>query len=119
MRKGFVLLGVSCLVAACTEVRYVEVPSPAEMADSRRLQACADHAFRAQKAVFGSDFSALRLSAAGVAVAAPRLPVGKQRVGEVYDGVGEWYGVREYRKVRFHCMFSDSGQVLYSFVRGE
>lgn len=118
MREVVVLLGVLALYG-CTETRYVEVPVKPELLAGPELKACEAHASKAQKDVFGSDFSMLQFSTRGMVLTAPTEAVGKQRISAVYDGEGEWFGPREWRKVRFHCMISPAGQVVYSFVRGE
>lgn len=119
MRKAIGFVGILAVLGGCTSTQYVSVPAVPAMDASPQLQACAVHASGAQKAAFGDDFNGLQLNTQGLIVTAPKLPVGKQQVSAIYDGEGQWFGVREYRKVRFHCMISPAGQVVYSFVRGE
>lgn len=118
MLKGIGFMAVLAALAGCAETRYVEVPARPVVAESPALRACVAHASAAQAAVYGSDFSMLQVLPQGMVVTAPRLPVGKQQVSAVFDGEGQWFGPREYRRVRFHCMISPAGQVVYSFVRG-
>ncbi|MBI1309115.1 MAG: hypothetical protein GC129_04590 [Proteobacteria bacterium] len=117
---GFMsVFAVAAALSGCGETYFVAVPTPAALPVTPELQACADHAAGAQKAAFGSDFNALSLNTDNLVLTAPKLPVGSQPVGAVYDGEGQWYGQKEYRAVRFHCMLSPQGQVVYSFVRAE
>ncbi len=83
------------------------------------LQRCADQAAADQKAVFGSDFRMLRYDMAGLMTQPLNDYVGSQYIANVQDGEGHWYGKREYRKVRFHCLQDQDGRVVYSFIRQE
>jgi hypothetical protein len=126
--RGALLSGLVLMVTACTETRYVGVPMPdyavVTPAMTPVLQACADHAANAQKAAFGDSFKALQLDTDNLVVAKASGNVGKQPVGAIFDGEGQWYGrptgtMGEWRRVKFHCMVSPVGNVVYSFVRGE
>lgn len=83
------------------------------------LQRCADQAAVDQKTMFGSDFRMLRYDMAGLMSQPLNSYVGQQYVASVQDGEGHWYGKREYRKVRFHCLQDQGGRVVYSFIRSE
>lgn len=125
---GLVVMGAlaaaAALLGGCTETGYVAVPV-AQMAPATPvLQACADHAAAAQRDAFGDKFRALQFDSANLVLAAPGNKVGSQQVGAVYDGDGQWYGrpagtMAEWRAIRFHCMVSPVGNVVYSFVRAE
>ena len=114
---------LALLLGACAQpVRYVAVPTVADAPATPVLQACAEHAARAQREAFGDVFRALQFNRAGLVLASPMNKVGSQDVGAVYDGEGTWYGrpagtMGEWRSVRFHCMVSPMGNVVYSFVR--
>jgi hypothetical protein len=125
---GLVVMGALALAASllggCTETRYVAVPVPQVAPATPVLQACADHAARAQRDAFGDSFRALQFDSANLVLATPHNKVGSQPVGAIYDGDGQWYGrpagtMAEWRAVRFHCMVSPVGNVVYSFVRAE
>lgn len=117
MKNAMILMAMG--LAACAPVRYVAVPVAPELPVTPVLQACADHAASAQKKAFGEEFRLLQLDTAGLVLTAPEARVGSQDVGAVYDGMGSWYGAQEFRRVKFHCLISTRGQVVYSFVRGE
>ena len=114
---------VATLLGGCTErVRYVAVPTLPPAPVTPVLHQCAEHAARAQKQAFGDTFRGLQFDRAGLVLAMPTTRVGRQEVGAVYDGEGQWYGRPdgtrgEWRSVRFHCMVSPLGNVVYSFVR--
>lgn len=110
--------------AGCAQTRYVMVPTPPNPPAGELLQACTDHAAKAQRNAFGSDFRGLQLNTAQAILAAPSQPIGAQDVAAVYDGEGVWFGqpkgtMGEWRKVRYHCMLNPAGQVVYSFVRAQ
>lgn len=118
------LAGLATLLGGCTETRYVAVPVPQTAPATPVLQACADHAAVAQREAFGDSFRALQFDASNLVLAAPNEKVGSQEVGAVYDGDGQWFGkpygtMGEWRAVRFHCLVSPKGNVLYSFLRAE
>lgn len=128
MAGGLVVMGLlaaaAALLGACTETRYVAVPVPQSAPATPVLQACADHAAAAQRKAFGERFRALQFDSAQLVLASPMNKVGSQEVGAVYDGNGQWYGrqpgtMGEWRAIRFHCMVSPVGNVVYSFVRAE
>lgn len=116
------LMGVAmsgCASSACCggekPVQYaVPQPAPADL----DLQACANHAAAAAKES-GQDFKRMRLDTAGRF----KLPfegyVGNTYVATVQDGYGQWYGRKEWRAIRYHCLSDNNGRVLYSFVRAE
>jgi hypothetical protein len=88
------------------------------------LQACADHAASAQRSTFGSEFRGLQLDTRNAVLTSPAETVGNQAVAAAYDGQGTWFGqpqgaLGEWRKVRYHCLISPAGQVVYSFIRAE
>jgi len=119
-----IMLGVlALLLGACAQpVKYIAVPTVTDAPATPVLQACAEHAARAQRQAFGESFRALQFNRAGLVLASPMNKVGSQDVGAVYDGDGVWYGrpagsMGEWRSVRFHCMVSPMGNVVYSFVR--
>lgn len=118
------LAGAAALLGGCTQTRYVAVPVPQDAPATPVLQACADHAAAAQRQAFGERFRALQFDSAQLVLASPMRKVGSQEVGAVYDGNGQWYGrqpgtMGEWRAIRFHCMVSPVGNVVYSFVRAE
>lgn len=118
------LAGLATLLGGCSETRYVAVPVPQVAPRTPLLQACANHAAMAQRDAFGDDFRALQFDSANLVLTAPAGKVGSQAVGAVYDGDGQWFGrphgsMGEWRAVRFHCMVSPKGNVLYSFLRAE
>jgi hypothetical protein len=124
MRYGVMAAVAALAVSGCTEVRYVGVPVVPTPVKTPYLQACADHAANAQRAAFGDVFTSLQFDSANLLLTSPDGKVGNQEVGAVYDGDGAWYGRPmgtngEWRRVRFHCMVSTAGQVVYSFVRAE
>lgn len=126
MRAMVLMTGMAAaaLAAGCTQVRYVNVPVVPTPTQTPYLQACADHAANAQRAAFGDVFTSLQLNNNNLVLTAPDRAVGSQQVGAVYDGDGVWYGrpvgtLGERRTLRFHCMISPAGQVVYSFVRSE
>jgi hypothetical protein len=124
MRKALMIMGVAWLASACTEVKYVAVPVNPQLPKTPVLQACADHAADAQRSTFGDKFNGLQFDTANLVLTKPTGAVGSQQVAAVYDGDGEWYGrpygtMGEWRKIRFHCMISPVGEVVYSFVRQE
>ena len=116
---------VAVALGACAtqqDVHYVAVPTPQPAPVTPALQACAQHAARGQREAFGNTFTGLQFDTAGLVLTAPEGKVGKQAVGAVYDGDGQWFGrpygrVSEWRRIRFHCMLSPAGKVVYSFVR--
>jgi hypothetical protein len=123
-----VSLAVSAILAGCTAPQRVVVypylyPAPAETpSPNAALQACADHAARAQKDARGSDFEMLRLNSAGLDQLPFESYVGQQYVSQVLDGTGVWWGRNfdgesEYREVRFHCLTAPRERVVYSYVR--
>jgi len=119
---AFAPLMVLAACAGTQTVHYVAIPTPAPAPDSPQLHACAAHAARGQRAAFGDSFTGLKLDSAGMVLTASDGPVGTQAIGAVYDGDGEWLGrpygrVSEWRRIRFHCMVSPAGKVVYSFVR--
>lgn len=125
---GLVVMGVlataATLLGGCTETRYVAVPVPQTAPATPMLQACADHAAVAQRETYGDNFRGLQFDAANLVLAAPNQMVGRQKIGAIYDGDGQWFGrpagtMGEWRAVRFHCMISPVGNVVYSFVRTE
>ena len=125
---GLIVMGLlaaaASLLGGCTQTRYVAVPVPPSAPATPVLQACADHAAVAQRDAFGDTFRALQFDSANLVLASPLNKVGSQPVGAVYDGDGQWYGrqygtMGEWRKIRFHCMVSPVGNVVYSFVRAE
>ena len=110
-------------MAGCARTTYVMVPTPPSPPAGALLQACTDHAAKAQRGAFGHEFRGLQFNTAQAVLAAPLQPVGTQPVGAVYDGEGVWFGQPQgamgvWRKVRYHCMLNPAGQVVYSFVRG-
>ena len=110
-------------MAGCARTTYVMVPTPPAPPVGALLQACTDHAAKAQRNAFGTDFRGLQFNTAQAVIASPMQPVGTQDVAAVYDGEGVWFGqpqgaMGEWRKVRYHCMLNPAGQVVYSFVRG-
>jgi hypothetical protein len=119
------LAGAAALLGACAQpTRYVAVPVPTSAPATPVLQACADHAASAQRQAFGERFRGLQFDSAQLVLASPAGKVGSQQVGAVYDGNGQWYGrqpgtMGEWRAIRFHCMVSPVGNVVYSFVRAE
>lgn len=128
MAGGLVVMGLlaaaAALLGACTQTRYVAVPVPQSAPATPVLQACADHAAAAQRQAFGERFRGLQFDSAQLVLASPANKVGRQEVGAVYDGNGQWYGrqpgtMGEWRAIRFHCMVSPVGNVVYSFVRAE
>ena len=119
-----VLTAAAALLGGCTETRYVAVPVPQMAPATPVLQACADHAANAQRDAFGDKFRALQFDSANLVLAVPGEKVGSQQIGAIYDGDGQWYGrpagtMAEWRAIRFHCMVSPVGNVVYSFVRAE
>lgn len=119
-----IALGIlALLLGACAQpVKYIAVPTVSDAPATPVLQACAEHAARGQREAFGESFRALQFNRAGLVLASPMKKVGSQEVGAVYDGDGVWYGrpygtMGEWRSVRFHCMVSPMGNVVYSFVR--
>lgn len=115
---------LAAMLGGCTETRYVGVPVPQSAPATPLLQACADHAALAQRTTFGEDFRGLQFDAANLVMAQPDQMVGSQKIGAIYDGEGQWFGrpvgtMGEWRAVRFHCMVSPVGNVVYSFVRAE
>lgn len=119
-----ILAAIATLLGGCVETRYVAVPVPQSAPATPVLQACADHAANAQRDAFGDKFRALQFDSADLVLASPSQKVGSQTIGAVYDGNGQWYGrpagtMGEWRAVRFHCMVSPVGNVVYSFVRAE
>lgn len=124
MHKSLMMLGVAMLAAACAQVKYVAVPVNPPLPKTPVLQACADHAANAQRQTFGNTFTGLQFDTANLVLAKPHGAVGSQQVGAVYDGDGQWFGrpygtMGEWRRIRFHCMISPVGEVVYSFVRQE
>ncbi|MCP5405538.1 MAG: hypothetical protein H6922_04890 [Pseudomonadaceae bacterium] len=120
--KGYkiAILAVALGLAGCAAqpravVYAVPKPVPADAA----LQACADHAAAGIRASGQSDFRRLRLETSGLYKAPFQRYVGNTYVDTIQDGHGEWFGANSWRKVRFHCLSDGSGQVVYSFVRGE
>ena len=81
------------------------------------LQYCADHVAQGQRAALGSAFQMLRLEKDGLLVQPVQQYVGSQYVARLQDGEGVWYGRKEYRMVRFHCLQAEDGRVVYSFIR--
>lgn len=119
-----VLAAMATLLGGCTQTRYVAVPVAPSAPATPVLQACADHAAAAQRTAFGDSFKALQFDSANLVLASPQNKVGSQTIGAVYDGNGQWFGrpagtMGEWRAVRFHCMVSPVGNVVYSFVRAE
>jgi hypothetical protein len=82
------------------------------------LQACADHAAAAQKAV-ADDFRVLRFDSERLVALPVQETVGSQAIAGVYDGYGARYSAKEYRLVNFHCLQNPAGQIVYSFVRAQ
>ncbi|RYG59159.1 MAG: hypothetical protein EON60_11255 [Alphaproteobacteria bacterium] len=128
MAGGLVVMGLlaaaAALLGGCTQTRYVAVPVPQSAPATPVLQACADHAAAAQRQAFGERFRGLQFDSGQLVLASPANKVGSQEVGAVYDGNGQWYGrqpgtMGEWRAIRFHCMVSPVGNVVYSFVRAE
>jgi hypothetical protein len=118
------LAAAATLLGGCTQTRYVAVPVPQSAPATPLLQACADHAAVAQRTAFGDRFRALQFDSADLVLASPDNKVGSQAVGAVYDGDGQWFGrqpgtMGEWRRIRFHCMVSPVGNVVYSFVRAQ
>lgn len=122
MSNGIVFAGIlmaAGMLVGCGDTHYVAIPAAPMLPATPGLQACADHAAGAQKQAFGERFNGIQFNTNDLVLTAPSLPIGTQPVGVVYDGQGQWYGTQEYRRVKFHCMLSPSGQVVYSFVRAE
>lgn len=120
------LAGVVGMLGGCAgqQVKYVAVPSVPDAPATPVLAQCANHAARAQREAFGEAFRALQFNASGLVLTTPRQAVGNQQIGAIYDGNGLWYGrpagtMGEQRAVRFHCMVSPMGNVVYSFIRSE
>lgn len=127
-QKISLAVAVATALTACTETRYVAVPMPDYAVVTPQLtpvlQACADHAAKGQRDSFGESFKALQLDADNLVVTKTAGKVGRQEVGAIFDGQGQWFGrpagtMGEWRRVKFHCMVSPVGNVVYSFVRGE
>lgn len=120
-RFGFAMVVLAAVVlGACSAqpraVAYaVPVPAPAD----NLLQACADHAAAGIRAAGNQGFQRLRMDTAGLYRTPLNQTVGNTHVATVQDGYGAWYGQREWRRVRIHCLNDAAGQVLYSFVRAE
>jgi hypothetical protein len=122
--KTMIFIGFAALLGGCVQTRYVALPTPPAPPAGRMLQACADHAASAQRGTFGGDFRALQLDTRNAVLASPAETVGNQPVAAAYDGTGTWFGqpqgaLGEWRKVRYHCLISPAGQVVYSFIRAE
>lgn len=110
---GFSLAG--CSTCCDKPVMYATPqPAPADV----ELQACANHAAAAAKGS-GQDFKRLRLDTAGRSMLPFDSYVGNTYVATVQDGYGQWFGRKEWRAIRYHCLTDNNGQVLYSFVRAE
>lgn len=112
------------VLTGCTQTHYVATPVAPPPPGGPVLQACTQHAARAQRAAFGEEFRGLQLDTMHAVLAAPQQPVGSQPVAAAFDGTGTWFGrpqgtMGEWRKVRYHCLVSPAGQVVYSFVRAE
>ena len=124
MTKYLIGFGVAAAVSGCVQTRYVAVPVDMPPPGGRVLQACTDHAATAQRKAFGNEFRGLQLDTLQAVLAAPETPVGNQPVAVAYDGEGTWFGqphgtLGEWRKVRYHCLVSPAGQVVYSFIRAQ
>lgn len=128
MRTSFIFIGLALFAVAGTACaptyEGVELaPQPAPAAPF--LQACASHAAKAQRAIYGNSFRVLQLESTGLAVNTPRTGfVGAQPVAWAYDGTGTWVGMPhgtygEWRRVHFHCLVSPTGKAVYSYVRPE
>lgn len=122
MRNGLMFMVLAALAGGCTQVKYVAVPVAPPLPKTPVLQACAEHAADAQRATFGAAFSGLQFDTANLILTKPHGAVGSQPVEAVYDGDGQWFGrpygtMGAWRKIRFHCMISPVGEVVYSFVR--
>ncbi len=120
MLRSMLVLAVSvvltgCASRCCAPVQYA-MPEPVP-ADAT-LQACANHAAAAARAS-GQDFTRLQLTTANRFIQPMNEPVGRGFVGMVQDGMGQWYGRKQWMAVRYHCLTAPNGQVLYSFVRAE
>lgn len=110
---GMVVTG--CSTCCDKPVMYATPqPAPADV----ELQACANHAAAAAKES-GQDFKRLRLDTAGRSMLPFDSYVGNTYVATVQDGYGQWFGRKEWRAIRYHCLTDNNGQVLYSFVRAE
>ena len=107
-----------CASPCCGGERPVVYMAPAPAPADADLQACADHAASAARES-GQDFKRLRLDTLGRAKVPFGSTVGAQPVATIQDGVGQWYGRKEWRQVHYHCLSDASGNVLYSFVRAE
>lgn len=114
------LMAIVLAVAGCAaQPRPVVYAVPAPAPADGFLQACADHAAAGIRAGGNPQFRRLRLETAGLYKAPLHREVGRTYVDTVQDGYGAWYGQKEWRRVRFHCLSDGAGQVVYSFVRAE
>ena len=117
-------LTLAGLLSGCAQTRYVAVPVAPAPPGGPILDACTSHAAHAQRAAFGDEFRGLQLNTTHAVLAETTAPVGNQPVAAAFDGEGVWFGrphgtQGEWRKVRYHCLFSPAGQVVYSFVRAQ
>jgi hypothetical protein len=112
------LLGgcASSVITQPLAVHPTQAPAP-------YLAACASSAAMGQRQALGESFKMLQLTTEDLLIIRPTGPVGRQRVAYAYDGTGDWWAKNgqnrpEWRKIRFHCLVSPQGQVVYSFVKG-